>query len=154
MLTPEEKAAIDEERAIMPHAQAAGIEALKIVQRRHGWVTDEALQDVADYLGLSTAEVEDVATFYSMIFRRPVGRHVILICDGVSCWVVGYEELIAALTERLGIRPGETTPDGRFTLVPVPCLGACDHAPVLVIDGEYHLDVWPDRLDELLARYE
>lgn len=152
-LTELELSAIREAVGHYPSPRAAGVEALKVVQQTRGWVPDDALEDVAAELGLAAADLENLATFYNLIFRRPVGGHVILVCDSVSCWVMGYEDLHAALRERLGIDLGETTPDGRFTLLPVPCLGACDGAPALMIDDDLHLDVTPERLDELLARY-
>ena len=102
---------------------------------------------------MSTADLDGVATFYSMVFRRPVGQHVILVCDSISCWVMGYDPLLAALQERLGIGLGETTDDGRFTLLPIPCLGACDGAPAMMIDDDLHTGVDPDGLDDILARY-
>jgi NADH-quinone oxidoreductase subunit E len=115
-------------------------------------VSDEALADVAAFLDMSAAELDSVATFYNLIFRRPVGEHVILICDTISCWIVGQEELYAHLKSRLGIDWGQTTTDGRFTLLPVPCLGACDRAPVIMIDGDLHGDLTPARIDEILER--
>jgi NADH-quinone oxidoreductase subunit E len=154
MLSPEEKRDIDELLAEVPHRRAAGIDALKVVQKRRGWISDEALRDVAAHLQLSVEDLEGVATFYSLIFRRPVGRHVILICDSVSCWVMGYEELLAALQQRLGIALGETTADGRFTLLSIPCLGACDRAPLLMIDEDLHGDLSPAKLDDILQGYE
>ena len=154
MLSPEERRDIDELLAELPHRRAAGIDALKVVQKHRGWVSDEALCDLANHLQLSVADLEEVATFYSLIFRRPVGRHVILICDSVSCWVMGYEELLAGLQERLGIALGETTADRRFTLLSIPCLGACDRAPLLMIDEDLHGDLSPAKLDEILQRYE
>ncbi len=152
-LSAEERAEIDEELAQMPTRRAAGIEALKIVQRRRGWVSDAALRAVAAHLEVSPDELDGVATFYNLIYRRPVGRHVILLCDSVSCWVMGYDPLAAALREKLGIAVGETTADGRFTLLPVACLGACDRAPALMIDDDLHLDVAPGALDGILANY-
>jgi NADH-quinone oxidoreductase subunit E len=153
MLSDDEKREIDEERAHYPDAQAVVIEALKVVQRHRRWVSDETLRDVAAYLGLSAEAVDNVATFYNLIFRRPVGRHVILVCDSVSCWVMGCEEVYARLKERLGASFGGTSNDGSFTLLPVPCLGACDHAPVLMVDEELHQNVAPDDIDGLLERY-
>jgi NADH-quinone oxidoreductase subunit E len=102
---------------------------------------------------MSPDELDGVATFYNLIFRRPVGRHVILICDSVSCWIMGYEALREAFHARLGVRLGETTADGRFTLLPIVCLGACDHAPTIMIDEDLHHDVDAARLDSLLERY-
>ncbi|MGA8282444.1 MAG: NAD(P)H-dependent oxidoreductase subunit E, partial [Desulfobacterales bacterium] len=85
--------------------------------------------------------------------RKPVGRHVILVCDSVSCWIMGYDRILARLKERLGIGFGETTADGRFTLLPNVCLGACDHAPVMMIDEDLYLDVGPQMLDRILDQY-
>jgi len=153
-LSAEERSEIDEELAQMPTRQAAGIEALKVVQRRRGWVSDAGLRAVAAHLEVAPDELDGVATFYNLIYRRPVGRHVILLCDSVSCWVMGCDPLIGALRAKLGIGLGETTADGRFTLLPVACLGICDHAPAIMIDDDLHVDLEPDALDGILARYE
>jgi NADH-quinone oxidoreductase subunit E len=153
MLTDEEKHEIEAEFSHYAQRTAVGPEALKIVQRHRGWVSDESLDDVAELLAMTPDELDSVATFYSMIFRRPVGRHVILLCDSVSCWVLGYDTLRAHLTDRLGIRLGETTADGRFTLLPAACLGACDRAPVMMIDDELYDDLDLQKLDEILEKY-
>ncbi len=138
----------------VPQKKNAGIDALKIVQKHHRWVSDEALREVADLCEMSYHELDGVATFYNIIFRQPVGRHVIMICDSVSCWVCGYEGLLEALEKKLEIKLGQTTPDDRFTLLPIPCLGTCDHAPALVIDEDLHRDLTTDQLDDILAKYE
>jgi NADH-quinone oxidoreductase subunit E len=153
MLTNEERQEIEAEIPKYAQKLAVGPEALKIIQKHRGWVTDEGLAEVARLLELAPAELESVATFYPLIFRRPVGRHVILICDTVSCWILGYPQLLQSLTERLGVGLGETTSDNRFTLLPIPCLGACDHAPALMIDEDLHLDLDPGKIDEVLERY-
>ncbi len=153
MLSPEETREIDREIAIVPNRSSASIEALKTVQRHRGWVTDEALADVAEYLGMSREELDGVATFYNLIYRRPVGRHVVLVCDSVSCWILGYDRIRAGLERRLGIELGGTTRDGRFTLLPMCCLGACDHAPVLMVDEDTHRDVDDAALDRILESY-
>jgi NADH-quinone oxidoreductase subunit E len=98
-------------------------------------------------------ELDSVATFYNLIFRKPVGRHVILVCDSVSCWIMGYERLRERLTARLGIRPGDTTADGRFTLLPIVCLGTCDHAPAMMIDEDLYRDIDPAAIDAILEQY-
>ena len=98
-------------------------------------------------------ELDGVATFYSLIFRRPVGQHVILLCDSISCWIMGYERLHTHLRSRLGITLGETTAVGQFTLLPIPCLGTCDHAPALMIDDELYRDLDPEKLDQVLEHY-
>jgi NADH-quinone oxidoreductase subunit E len=154
MLTAEEKLEIDHAISLVPVRKAAGIEALKIVQDRRRWISDESLHDIAEYVNMSTEELDSVATFYNLIFRRPVGRHVILLCDSISCWVMGYESILQYLTNRLGIKFGETTSDGRYTLLPNCCLGTCDCAPALMIDDVLYRNLTTDQLDEILERYE
>ena len=153
MLTDDERKEIDEELIKYHTKRAAGPEALKIVQRHHGWISDESLKDVARYLELSDEELESVATCYSFIFREPVGRHIIILCDSVVCWAVGYEQLRAHIQDRLGIGMGQTTRDGRFTLLPAACLGACDKAPVMIVDEQLHVELTPTKVDEILDRY-
>lgn len=154
MLSAEEQRELDELTRGLPTRRAAAIDALRLVQRHRGWVSDEAIRDLAGALETSVEDLDGVATFYNLIYRRPVGRHVILLCDSVSCWIVGYRALRRRLEERLGIGFGETTDDGRFTLLPIACLGACDGAPALMIDEDLHRDLTPERLDEILGRYE
>lgn len=153
MLTDEERQEITAELPHYPERRAACIEALKVVQRRRGWVSDDSLRDVATLLEMTPDELDGVATFYNLIFREPVGRHVILLCDSVSCWIMGCTRLRERLQDRLQIQPGETTADGRFTLLPIVCLGACDHAPAMMVDDDLHQDVAPDSLDGILANY-
>ncbi|SMO35626.1 NADH-quinone oxidoreductase subunit NuoE [Solitalea koreensis] len=154
MLSSEEIKEIEHEVAQVPHRKAACIEALKIVQKHRGWVSDSSLNAVADYMEMSTAELDSIATFYNLIFRKPVGRHVILLCDSISCWVMGYEKVYDAFKNHLGIHFGETTPDGRFTLLPNVCLGTCDHAPALMIDEDTYRDVKEEQLEGILEKYK
>jgi NADH-quinone oxidoreductase subunit E len=154
VLSEEEREEIEAEVAIYAQRRAACIEALKVVQQHRGWVSDEAIEELAEFLEMNPAELDGVATFYNLIFRKPVGRHVILVCDSVSCWVMGYDNLRDHLKSRLGIDLGETTADGRFTLLPSVCLGACDHAPVMMVDDDLHLDLTPEKIDQILAGYE
>ncbi len=153
MLSPEERSEIEAEAAHYPYRESVCIDALKIVQRHRGWVSDESLRDVAEFLGMSPADLDGVATFYNLVFRKPVGRHVILLCDSVSCWILGYERIREQLMARLGVTMGGTTADGRFTLLPIVCLGACDHAPTMMIDDDLYHDLEPAKLDEILDRY-
>ncbi len=153
MLKEEEIRDIRAEMGRYPTARAAAPEALRIVQGSRGWVSTEAVRDIAQFLGLSAEEVEGVATFYNLIYRRPVGRHVILLCDSVSCWIMGYEHLKKRLEERLGVGLGQTTPDGRFTLLPISCLGACHRAPAMIVDGDLHENLSPEALDRILEGY-
>src|SRR4051812_36476601 len=118
MLSPEEQREIQAELAHYEFKRAGTVDALKIVQQHRGWVSDEALREVAALLEVDPAELEDGAPFYSVIFKKPVGRHVILLCDSVSCWVMGSQSLADFLTHRRGIPRGKPTADGRFTLLP------------------------------------
>ncbi len=137
-LSPEEIAEIEHEIALVPRRDGAAIDAMLVVQKHRGWVSDESLKAIANLLEMSAEELEGIATFYNLIFRKPVGEKVILLCDSVSCWLRGYEDVKKRLSETLGIEYGETTADGRFTLLPVPCLGACDRAPVMMVGDELH----------------
>jgi NADH-quinone oxidoreductase subunit E len=133
---------------------SASVDALNIIQASRGWVSDEHLQDVASILEMTPDELDAIATFYSFIFRRPVGRHVILVCDSISCWVMGYNPLFDVLKEKLGIGFGETTVDKRFTLLPISCLGACDRAPALMVDEDLYGPVTQVMMDEILGKYK
>jgi len=154
MLTELEKQEINAELSHAVTKASASVEALNIIQRHRGWVSDEAVKDVAAVLDMTTDELDAVATFYSFIFRRPVGRHVILVCDSISCWVMGYNLLLDALKEKFNISFGETTSDKRFTLLPISCLGACDRAPAMMVDEDLYGPVALEMMDEILRKYE
>lgn len=154
VLSDEERHEIEHEITHYPDGRAASIGALKIVQARRGWVPDGALEPIAKMLGIGAAELEGVATFYSLIYRKPVGRHVIKVCDSITCFLVGYDDIKAALVEQLGIQYGQTTADERFTLLPICCLGACDRAPALMIDDDLHHDLTPQNLAGVLEAYK
>lgn len=153
MLSVIEIEQITHEMQQVPVKKAACIEALKIVQGQRRWVSDESVADIAALLEMSTAEVDSVATFYNLIFRRPVGRHVILLCDSISCYVMGYTEIKQQLMTLLQISYGQTTADERFTLLPNACLGTCDHAPALMIDNDLYRDLKTDTLSQILDQY-
>jgi NADH-quinone oxidoreductase subunit E len=153
MLTSQEITEIEKAISQVPVRKAAGIEALKIVQEHRRWISDETLHDVAEYMRMSPEELDSVATFYNLLFRKPVGRHVILVCDSISCWVMGYESLVATLSEKLNIGFGETTADFRFTMLPNCCLGCCDCAPALMIDNDLYRNITTEQLDDILKKY-
>ena len=152
-LNEEEVAEIEHERTLYPDTRAVGLEALKIVQKHRGWVSDESLLAVAEYLGLPVAELEGVATFFNLIYRQPVGRNVILYCKSVSCWIMGCDEVKEKISGELGIDYGETSEDGEFTLLPAPCLGDCDRAPVMMVGPDQHRNLDEKNLGEIFARY-
>ena len=153
MLSDSEQREIEEELSRYPDKQAVCVDALKIVQRHRGWVSDEAVKDVASLLCMSPHEVDGVATFYNLIYRKPVGRHVIHVCDSVSCWVMGCDGICERLKERLGISMGDTTSDGRFTLLPIVCLGVCELAPAMMIDGATHGNLTEEQLERILETH-
>jgi NADH-quinone oxidoreductase subunit E len=154
MLSEKERQEIDEELRHCVVKQSASVEALKIVQKRRGWVSDESLRDIAVLLDMTPHELDSVATFYNMVFRKPVGRHVIIVCGGVSCWIMDGVTVLDHLRKRLGVDIGQTTPDKRFTLLPAVCLGACDKAPVMMVDEDLHGSLTPEKIDGILDQYK
>jgi NADH-quinone oxidoreductase subunit E len=154
MLTEKEKQEIDKEISLYPLKSAAGIEALKIVQEHRGWVSNESLREVAEYLEIDAEELDGVATFYNMIFRKPVGRNVIYVCNSVTCYMLGYESVYQHISNKLNIKWGETTADGRFTILPNPCLGDCVHAPALMINSDHYNKIKPEMMDAILEKYK
>ncbi len=154
MLTDEEKKAVVGEVEDCENPESASVEALQALQRYRRWISDEAISDIAPLLGMSPEALDGIATFYSFIFRRPVGRHVIGLCDSVTCYIMGHENILDHVSRRLGIRRGETTPDDRFTLLPVSCVGLCDHAPAMLIDQDLYGDLDAAKIDEILEKYQ
>jgi NADH-quinone oxidoreductase subunit E len=150
VLSPEELALFDKGLALEENPKSACVPAMKFIQDRRGWVNREALAFLSEKLGMSMADLESVATFYSLVFRKPVGEHVILMCDSVSCWIMGCETVQQHLERRLGIELGQTTADRRFTLLTIPCLGACDRAPAMMVDDTLHGPLTPELIDAIL----
>ena len=153
MLTDEERRELEEALPHYPSRRSAAITALKIVQRHRGWLSDEALADVSAFLRVSVDELDTLATFYNLLYRKPVGRHIILVCDSMVCWALGHERLVRALEDELDVDMGGTTADGRFTLLPIVCLGACDQAPAMLVDDDLHGPVDPEKVALILEAY-
>ncbi len=156
VLTTQAQAQIDREVAKYPpeQKQAAVMAALTIAQRERGWVSDEVMEFVARRLDIPLIQVAEVATFYSMYDLAPVGRHKISVCTNISCMLCGSDDIAKHLEARLGIKVGETTEDGEFTLKEVECLAACGGAPMMQVDDEYFEDLTPQRVDEILDGME
>lgn len=133
-----------------PEKRSALIPILHEVQAEVGYLSPEAVEWVAGYLGLSPADVMSVASFYDMLSLEPVGRHLIYVCQNLTCTLLGAEKLIRRLESKLGVRMGETTPDGKITLKRMECLASCGTAPSIQVDGAYHHQVTPEKLDALL----
>tara|TARA_R110002167_G_scaffold338359_1_gene545979 strand:- start:175 stop:720 length:546 start_codon:yes stop_codon:yes gene_type:complete len=150
VLSAKEIAAIEHECSLYESRPAAAIDALQIVQSERRWISDESLYAIADMLGMSATELEGVATFYNLIYRHPVGEHVIHLCDSISCWLHDYQTIADHLSKTLNIKFGETTKDGKITLLPNVCLGCCDKAPALMLDGELVENLDINSIDKLL----
>jgi NADH-quinone oxidoreductase subunit E len=150
VLSTKEIAAIEHECSLYESRPAAAIDALQIVQSERRWVSDESLYAIANMLGMSATELEGIATFYNLIYRQPVGEHVIHLCDSISCWLHDYQKIADHLCKTLNIEFGQTTKDGKITLLPNVCLGCCDKAPALMLDGELVESLDITAIDKLL----
>ena len=153
-LTEVEVKEIEHEMELYPDKQAVGLEALKIVQKHQGWVSDESMLAISKYLDIPIGDLEGVATFFNLVYRKPVGRNVILFCNSVSCWIMGCKSIRAHINYKLGIDFGETTQDGDFTFLPVPCLGDCDRAPVMMVGDDLHRNLTTDSVDQIITSYK
>lgn len=144
--------AFKEKAASIPHPMELVVDVLRAIQDHHGWVPDEGVELAARILGTSPLKVEEIATFYDKIYRQPVGRRVIHVCDSVCCWTREAEAIFAYLQQKLGIAPGETTADGLFTLLPTCCLGACGEAPAMMIGLTTYGNLTPEKIDAILEQ--
>ncbi len=138
--------------ASVDHPRELAVDVMVALQNYYGYLTDEALQEGANLLAMTTLELEELATFYDFIFREPVGKNVIMVCDGVVCWMNGYASVTDHLRSRLGIQLGGTSEDGLFTLLPVACIGYCDRSPAMLINRRVYGFLTPERIDEILDR--
>lgn len=157
LLTPDSYAAIDRWIAKYPpeQKQSAVMGALRVAQEQNGgWLSEALIEEVAAYLDMATIAVYEVATFYSMYELKPVGKHKLSVCTNISCLLCGSDEVMAHLQQKLGIKPGETTTDNRFTLKEVECLGACVDAPVMQVGHQYYEKLTPEKLDQILAELD
>ncbi len=156
LLSAAVRAGIDQWVAKYPaeQKQSAVMAALRLVQEEQGWLSTDLMDAVAEYLEMEPISVYEVATFYSMYDLKPVGRHKISVCTNISCMLCGSSQLMAHLENRLGIKRGETTADGKFTLKEVECLAACAGAPMFQIDKTYYENLTNDKADAILAGLE
>jgi NADH-quinone oxidoreductase subunit E len=154
MFTQEEQKEIAIELGKYPVKSAAGLEVLKIVQKHRGWISEESMSEVAQLVEMTVDELDSIASSYNHIFRKPVGRHVIFICDGMACWIKKYENILEFFRNKLGITIGQTTEDNRFTLLPSSCLGVCEKAPVMIVDDDLWTNIDLSKVDEILSKYK
>jgi NADH-quinone oxidoreductase subunit E len=152
MLPKELSASLSEAIAKANHPRELAVDVMFTLQNHYGYLSDEAIEEGGRLLGMTPLEMEELATFYDFIYREPVGRYVIHICDGVVCWMNGYQEFVHYLCEKLGIRIGETTADGLFTILPTACIGYCDLSPAMLINGRAYGPLTPEKIDDILNR--
>lgn len=156
--TPENQAKFDANVKQYPSDQrkSAILYALYLAQHQQGYLTAAAMRHVADQIGCTAAEVEDVVSYYTMFYTKPVGKYVLNVCRTLSCALLGAERVTEELSAKLGIKPGETDPTGTFTLVEVECLGACDRAPIVMVNDDWHERLAPEQvstfIDDVRAR--
>lgn len=141
-------------QALYPDRRAALLPVLRMAQETFGYISPEVETYVAGLFELSAAHVHEVVTFYTLFFRKPVGRRILAVCHNLSCALLGAEDVLAYLQERLGIEPGETTPDGRVTLLRVECLCACEMAPMMQVNDRYEGHLTREKIDRILERLE
>jgi NADH-quinone oxidoreductase subunit E len=138
--------------AKVDHPRELAVDIMFALQNHYSYLSDEAIEEGASLLGMTPLELEELATFYDFIYREPVGKYVIHICDGVVCWMNGYESLLDYLSKKLRIKPGETTEDGLFTLLPTACIGYCDLSPAMLVNGRPYGPLTPEKIDEILQK--
>lgn len=152
MLSEQSKREIRKIRDEYPDPQSALLPALYLAQQDYGgWLPEQALDEVAEVMGLPPTQVASVATFYTMLNKKPVGRHLIQVCTNISCSLLGAEHLLSYISRKLGVAVGETTGDGKFTLLEVECLGSCGTAPMMQVDDAYHENLTEEKIDQILA---
>jgi len=135
------------------HPREMAVDVMFALQGHYGYLSDDALEEGAGLLGMTPLELEELATFYDFVYREPVGKYVIHVCDGVVCWMNGYPSVLEYLFKKLNIGPVETTRDGLFTILPTACIGYCDLSPAVLINGRPYGPLTPEKIDALLERF-
>ena len=150
MLPEALKSSLQEMISSAEHPRELVVDVMLAFQDHYGFLSDEALEEAAVLLGMTPLEMDELATFYTFFYREPVGKYVIHVCDSVICWMDGYESIRDYLCGKLGIKMGETTPDGLFTLLPVCCIGYCDRSPAMLINRKVYGPLTSEKLDTIL----
>ena len=152
MIPQELKMSLEKQVKGVEHPRELAVDVMFAIQEHYGYLTNEGVNEAAQLLEMSPVEVEQLATFYTFIYREPVGKFVIHICDSVICWMDGYDSIKEYLCKKLGIRMGETTPDGLFSLLPVCCIGYCDRSPAMLINRKAYGNLTFEKIDEILEK--
>lgn len=153
MLPDALKENLEEQIQRVAHPRELAIDVINALQDHYGYFSDEAVDQAAGLLGMTPLEIEELATFYTFIYREPVGKYVIHVCDSLICWMEGEENLLEHLLNSLGIRVGETTSDGLFSVLPVCCIGYCDHAPAILVNRKAYGPLTLSAMDELIEKF-
>jgi len=153
MIPDEVQQKINEKLARADHPKEKAVDVMYLLQSHFGYMNDEAVREAAAILRMTPLEIEELATFYDFIYRRPVGKFVIHVCDGVVCWMYHYCSVFTYLCRKLGVEAGETTADGLFTVVPTACIGDCHNAPSMLVNGEFFGNLTPEKIDSILDRF-
>jgi len=154
MLSETERHELEEAVKHYPEKRGAAIDALLTIQRRRGWISDDSLLEIAQFLEITAEDLDSVATFYNLVFRKPVGRHVAFLCDSISCWIKGCEQVREQMKKLYDVDLGQTSPDGRLTLLPIACLGQCERAPAVMIDQDVYGDITPEQIEQIVEKYK
>lgn len=154
MLSDTERRELEEAVTHYPDKRGAAIDALLTIQRRRGWISDDTLHEIAQFLEITDEDLDSIATFYNLVFRKPVGRHVAFVCDSISCWIKGGEQVQERIKTCYGAELGQTSPDDRLTVLPIACLGHCERAPAVMIDQDVYGDVTPDKIEQIVEKYK
>ena len=152
MLPNELKKSLEEKITHAEHPREMVVDVMLALQEHYGYLSDDAVEAVATLLGMSPLEVEELASFYTFIYREPVGKYVIHVCDSVICWMDGFESIQDYLCRKLDIAVGDTSADGLFTLLPVCCIGYCDMSPAMLINRKVYGNLTPQKIDEILDK--
>jgi NADH-quinone oxidoreductase subunit E len=132
------------------HPREKVVDVMYALQCHYGYMTEEAIHEAAQLLGMTSLELEELATFYDFIYREPVGNYVIHVCDGAACWMQHERAVFDYLCRKLGVKVGETTADGLFTILPTACIGNCHQAPAMLINGKFYGPLTPETIDDIL----
>jgi len=152
MIPDELKKSLLKQLEHVEHPRELAVDVMFAIQDHYGYLTDEGVQETAGLLDMSALEVEQLATFYTFIYREPVGKYVIHVCDSVVCWMDGYESVREYLCHKLNIQAGETTADGLFTLLTVCCIGYCDRSPAMLVNRKAYGNLSAEKIDGILAK--
>jgi NADH-quinone oxidoreductase subunit E len=152
MLSPQLKEALSVSIAEAEHPREKAIDVMFELQQHYGYMSDEAMIEASDLLGMTTLELEELATFYDFIYRSPVGKYVIHVCDSAVCWMHGHQSIIDYISARLNVKMGGTTEDGLFSLLPVCCIGYCDRAPAMLINRKVYGLLTPEKIDRIFQK--